>query len=249
MSARRPAPARRPPQRHRFRPGAGARAAARGRAPTSIYRIFNADGSEVEQCGNGARCIARFVARAPARSERPAPASWTAPAASSMRVLRDDGLVVGRNGRPGFRSGLAAVRRADRGAHAIDSRRRAGPVEFGAVSIGNPHAVIRVRSVDDAPVDTRGTRHGESRRVSAACRTSASSRSSRPTTCGCASSNAASARRWPAARAPVRRWRSGRQHGPLAERGEGGRAGRAHDRALARAGRAGLAHGAGRNGF
>ena len=117
------------------------------------YRIFNADGTEVEQCGNGARCIATLVARRNARRERPM--RLGSPGGVVDAVMRDDGLVSVAFGLPDFdpRS-LPFEAAAEAASYHIDLS--SGTVEFGAVSIGNPHAVIRVASVADAPVDTVG---------------------------------------------------------------------------------------------
>jgi diaminopimelate epimerase len=124
------------------------------RADTDVhYRIFNADGSEVEQCGNGARCIARLVASRLGIRERPL--AMDSPGGVVRAELRPDGLVSVEMGVPDFdpRS-LPFVADAEAPGYRLDLP--VGPVEFGAVSIGNPHAVIRVRDVDDAPVDTVG---------------------------------------------------------------------------------------------
>jgi diaminopimelate epimerase len=124
------------------------------RSGTDVYyRIFNADGSEVEQCGNGARCIARLVATRAARQDRPL--SMDSPAGVVKAQLRRDGLVSVAMGIPDF-DPRSLPFEAEREAPSYRIELAGGPVEFGAVSIGNPHAVIRVRSVDDAPVDTIG---------------------------------------------------------------------------------------------
>ncbi len=115
------------------------------------YRIFNADGTEVEQCGNGVRCLAAFVS---AGSDR-----------ETLRLSSPSGLVEARLlgggevsvslGVPGFTPGAAFLV----GEHEADRYRLAvggDEVEFGAVSLGNPHAVIAVDSVDSAPVGIIG---------------------------------------------------------------------------------------------
>jgi diaminopimelate epimerase len=117
------------------------------------YRIFNADGSEVEQCGNGARCIARLVATRAERRDRPL--SMDSPGGVVQARLRPDGLVSVAMGVPDF-DPRSLPFEADRELPSYRIDTAAGPVEFGAVSIGNPHAVIRVRSVRDAPVDSVG---------------------------------------------------------------------------------------------
>jgi diaminopimelate epimerase len=117
------------------------------------YRIFNADGSEVGQCGNGVRCLARFV-RDRGLSKKAQLRVRTLSATMELR-LRDDGLVTVDMGVPRFDPAdipLNLPARAPR--YRLDVQGQT--VEFGAVSMGNPHAVIAVRSVDSAPVAALG---------------------------------------------------------------------------------------------
>jgi len=117
------------------------------------YRIFNSDGGEVEQCGNGARCIARLVASRVADRERML--ALDSPGGIVNARLRADGLVSVAMGVPDFRPASLPFE-APEEAPGYSVSLPGGPVEFGAVSVGNPHAVIRVRSVKDAPVDSVG---------------------------------------------------------------------------------------------
>jgi diaminopimelate epimerase len=107
------------------------------------YRIFNADGGEVEQCGNGARCFVKFVHARGLTTKR------------EIRVETLGGTIVPRleadaevsvdMGRPAF-EGIEAID--------VDGR----PVELAILSMGNPHAVQIVPDVAAAPVTTQGPR-------------------------------------------------------------------------------------------
>ena len=117
------------------------------------YRIFNADGGEVEQCGNGARCFVRYV--------------------------RDRGLTTKNEIRVGTRSGVIVPRLGDDGQVTVDMgvpefeparvpfeapgrapvyslQVGARTVELSVLSMGNPHAVQVVGDVERAPVATEG---------------------------------------------------------------------------------------------
>ena len=119
------------------------------------YRIFNADGSEVSQCGNGARCFARFVRdRRLTRKD-----TLRVETASGIITLQIDsqGWVTVDMGPPRLEpSAIPFV--ADNAA--LDYRIEVGGelYQIAAVSMGNPHAVLRVDDVENAPVKTLGPR-------------------------------------------------------------------------------------------
>lgn len=114
------------------------------------YRIYNADGSQVGQCGNGARCLARYIAEH-GLSSKPRLRVRTRSALLELRQ-QPDGQVTVDMGAPRFEPAaipLAAPARADH----YDARLADGStVRFGAAGMGNPHAVIRVDDVDSAEV-------------------------------------------------------------------------------------------------
>ncbi len=117
------------------------------------YRIFNADGGEVEQCGNGARCFVRFVrdrgltAKSEIRVETAA--------GIIVPRLEADGEVTVNMGAPVFdpaRIPFASDNDALVQAIEVDGTQ----VQITAVSMGNPHAVQLVADVDAAPLRTQG---------------------------------------------------------------------------------------------
>lgn len=117
------------------------------------YRIYNADGSEVENCGNGARCFARFVRDQRLTHKREIHVE-TAGGPLTL-VVEDDGRVRVDMGTPRFApEALPFAADEDRALHALDVEGRR--LEVGVVSLGNPHAVLRVDDVDTAPVATLG---------------------------------------------------------------------------------------------
>lgn len=118
-----------------------------------FYRIFNADGLEVEQCGNGARCIAALMARRSGAG--PGELVMDSPGGLVRARLREDGLVSVDMGVPNFDPGSLPFE-ASGEAYIYPLQAGGSEIEIGAVSIGNPHAVIRVASVDSAPVDRLG---------------------------------------------------------------------------------------------
>lgn len=128
------------------------------------YVIHNADGAEVEQCGNGARCFARYVHDKGLTTK------------DSLRVqtlagviapeLTSDGRVTVDMGRPVLEparvpfdaSGLVPVPQgsAEQWPLALDGQPPEAPVLIAVVSMGNPHAVQLVQDVDTAPVQQTG---------------------------------------------------------------------------------------------
>jgi diaminopimelate epimerase len=117
------------------------------------YRIYNADGGEVEQCGNGARCFVRYVHDRGMTQK------------NEIRVETSGGLIIPRleaNGEVSVNMGtpkfepkqipFIAEKRAM--TYSIDISGR--QVEISAVSLGNPHAVQLVEDIDGAPVITEG---------------------------------------------------------------------------------------------
>jgi diaminopimelate epimerase len=118
------------------------------------YRIFNADGSEVEQCGNGARCFARYV-RDEGLSRSDCIRVGTASGSISLQ-LQDDGQVRVDMGVPRFEPAAIPLKVRSR-APAYDLGAGCAALRVGAVSMGNPHAVLAVTgSLDDAPVAELG---------------------------------------------------------------------------------------------
>lgn len=118
-----------------------------------FYRIFNADGAEVEQCGNGARCIAALLAaRGLARSGA---VTMDSPAGLIRARTLDGGLVSVDMGPVRFDPGaLPFESQAEAERYPLEVA--GDSVEIGAVSIGNPHAVLAVESVDTAAVGRLG---------------------------------------------------------------------------------------------
>ena len=120
-----------------------------------FYRIFNSDGTEVEQCGNGARCIAALLhARAPDLGRDLVMGSVGGVVHAR---IRDDGLVSVDMGVPNFDPRALPMNAADGAGAAAPAlmyslKVDGVDVEIGAVSMGNPHAVLRVSDVKTAPV-------------------------------------------------------------------------------------------------
>ena len=117
------------------------------------YRIWNADGGEVEQCGNGARCFARFVLDEGLTDKR------------EIRVETASGVIVPRveaSGRVSVDMGAPRFRPEEipflageaRVVHPLEVAGRT--LEVSVLSMGNPHAVQVVEDVERAPVGTEG---------------------------------------------------------------------------------------------
>ena len=117
------------------------------------YRIFNADGSEVEQCGNGARCFVRFVHEQGLTEKREIRVE-TKKGLITPR-LEANGLVTVDMGEPRFLpADIPFLHDEDVIIHLLDVADET--LEISVVSMGNPHAVQVVDSVDTAPVAEHG---------------------------------------------------------------------------------------------
>lgn len=119
------------------------------------YRIFNADGGEVEQCGNGARCFARFV-HDKGLSDKNELVVETAAGIITLHI-EADGQVTVNMGMPIFEPGDIPFA-ADAQAEVYPLEVEATQVEVSVISMGNPHAVMRVEQVDKAPIASLGPR-------------------------------------------------------------------------------------------
>ena len=128
------------------------------------YVIHNADGGEVQQCGNGARCFARFV-RDKGLTDKDTLRVQTQSGVIAPR-LTPDGRVTVDMGRPEFdparvpfdAAGLAPVPQGlgQKWPLTLDGQAQAAPVLVAIASMGNPHAVQLVDNVDTAPVAEAG---------------------------------------------------------------------------------------------
>ncbi len=117
------------------------------------YRIFNADGSEVGQCGNGARCIAKFVRD---QNLTTLDEFWveTNSGRIMLSVMEDEQVRVNM-GVPRFEPEYIPLEVDQRQAqYALKYNNES--MQFSALEIGNPHAVFEVESIDLAPVHELG---------------------------------------------------------------------------------------------
>ncbi|MHB9799811.1 diaminopimelate epimerase [Pseudomonas sp. MT3] len=117
------------------------------------YRIFNCDGTEVEQCGNGARCFARFVIDKRLTAKK------------SIRVETKGGMIeltIANDGQVTVNMGAPRLApeqvpfQADAEALSYGVEVDGQSYQLAAISMGNPHGVLRVDDVDSAPVRTLG---------------------------------------------------------------------------------------------
>ncbi len=117
------------------------------------YRIFNADGSEVENCGNGARCFAKFVRERKLTGK----SSISVETSTGIMVLKvnDSGEIQVDMGEPEFTpANIPFIADATASSYTIEVDNQC--YNIGAASMGNPHAVLVVEDVETAPVLTLG---------------------------------------------------------------------------------------------
>lgn len=117
------------------------------------YRIFNADGGEVAQCGNGARCFARFVREKSLSSDD----EITVDTDAGQLILHfdDEGLITVNMGVPRHQPAqIPLAMEEERNLYGLSLNGKS--IEFAAVSMGNPHAVLIVEDVLNAPVASMG---------------------------------------------------------------------------------------------
>lgn len=112
------------------------------------YRIYNADGGEVGQCGNGARCMGRFIHHYGLSNKKKL---VLATRTTSMQVIiNDDDSVTVDMGKPVFAPKAIPLEQTLSDSYFIEVENQ--QFEYHALSVGNPHAVIRVEHLDDTDV-------------------------------------------------------------------------------------------------
>ncbi|GAA0512972.1 diaminopimelate epimerase [Tatumella terrea] len=117
------------------------------------YRIFNADGSEVAQCGNGARCFARFVRLKGLTNKKDIRVSTHT--GRMVLTVNSDETVRVNMGEPDFEPANIPFR-ANKAENLYLLRLAEQTLMFGAVSMGNPHCVIQVDNIKTAAVEVLG---------------------------------------------------------------------------------------------
>ena len=118
------------------------------------YRIFNQDGSEVEQCGNGARCFGKFVRDRKLSSRNPLRVETLG---GNIEIFCNADRTYSINmGIPEFEPEAIPLKQDNiQDSYTIDTPQ--GSYDFASVSMGNPHAVLQVEDVALAPVESLGT--------------------------------------------------------------------------------------------
>ncbi len=119
----------------------------------AAYRVFNSDGSEVEQCGNGLRCVARALATETESAGKTM--KFDSPAGRVEARLLADGRVTVNMGEPAFEPAAVpfyAEHRADRYPIEVSGK----TLDIAALSMGNPHCVLDVPEVEMADVASLG---------------------------------------------------------------------------------------------
>jgi diaminopimelate epimerase len=119
-----------------------------------LFRIFNADGSPAEQCGNGARCVARYLHDERGFKGKDIVAEIVN---DTIRMrFEEDGCIAVEMGRPRFEPADIPLKVPQR-ATQYDAEIAGESVAFSALSMGNPHAVLLVEgAIADAPVERQG---------------------------------------------------------------------------------------------
>ena len=117
------------------------------------YRILNADGSEVSQCGNGARCFARFV-RAQGLTDKREIQVETAAGQMTLTVTDDEQVTVDMGAPRWALDAIPMTAKSEADSYFLVSGTQAW--EVGAVGLGNPHCTLLVENVDTAPVESAG---------------------------------------------------------------------------------------------
>ncbi len=118
------------------------------------YRIYNADGSEVSQCGNGARCFAKYVYDHDLSQSHPLKVQ-THQGSLELWQIDTDTIKVSM-GIPKWQPDLIPML-APQQQVKYPLPLKQGNITIGAVGLGNPHAVIQVEDIKQAPVQTLGT--------------------------------------------------------------------------------------------
>jgi len=126
----------------------------RSAGAVASYRIWNADGSQAMQCGNGARCVAAWLVRD--GSARDSAFVLDSPSGSHRVERFDDGTYRIGMGRPRFAPAEVPLLGFDAAQDVYVLQVDGHELAFGAVSMGNPHALVEVDDIALAPVSTLG---------------------------------------------------------------------------------------------